>query len=144
MSEALSASYQGFSISKDQSNNKTIQGFVGFKEQCLEYMGTISIGTSGEFGYLESIDFAQKDGPFWEVKLGWDGNERGINISPTGSGPQYSSLSMRSLSLPIEKAANYKTNWNHILIGLSGQAESPSFWSTAKTVAISRNLYRQV
>lgn len=138
MSEALSASYQGFSISKDQSNNKTIQGFVGFKEQCLDYMGNISIGMSGEFGYLESIDLSQKDGPFWELKLGWDGSERGIRIIPGGTGPQQSSLNMRSLSLPIEKATGYRTKWNHILIGLSGQSSSPSFYNDATKVTISR------
>lgn len=130
--------YQGFKKTTEKKGTTTQETYIGFKDNCETFMsGYITGQITDGLGKLAAIDFEQVEGPYWKVVLNWttekdsDGND-----NPGGYGQKASTLSIRMLSLPIEKAAGYLTNWNYNLFSISGVAASPDWWMTATSLVI--------
>ena len=51
------------------------------------------------------------------------------------TGKKSAQLSVRNIQMPLENHSNYLAKWNHYLLGL-GNASVPTFWNTAKTIAL--------
>jgi hypothetical protein len=68
----------------------------------------------------------------WSTEVDFNGNS-----VPAGSsyGPKSSQLTIRMLSLPLEKSKKYLTNWNYSLAA-KGNLPVPQWWYTNKTLVI--------
>lgn len=137
--ENIIKSYKGFKKTITNNGRTTEETYIGFKEQCEEFISTYRIGQiSPEYGTLSNISLTQEEGPYWTVVLEWsvEKNENGDDQGEGNSyGPTSSSLTIRMLSLPLEKSKKYLTNWNYILIGNSTK-EVPQWWYTTKNLTI--------
>lgn len=134
---AVTSEYQGFKKTVDSSGRSVQETFVGFKQDCIDFMASYTIGQiHAEYGKLDAIDFEQGEGPFWKVILNWlvekdsDGSD-----NPDGYGQKASSLTIRMLSLPIEKAKGYDVGWNYNLFGTEN-ASLPIPWVVTSSLVV--------
>lgn len=123
-------------VQRDRDAQIIKQTYVGLESQVDEKISTLQFGVWRQgYGTLDSWEKQQKGGVLFQVIISWkisydtDGNaDTGDELSEV----QRSTLDCAILSLPIEKAPGYKTNWSYYLIGLGDSAQTrPSFWSTA-------------
>lgn len=137
--EEVVKSYKGFRKSITNNGRTTEETYTGYKEQCEQFISTYRIGQfSPDYGTLSNISLSQEDGPYWTVALEWsvEKNENGEDQGTGNSyGPTSSSLTVRMLSLPLEKSAKYRTNWNYILVGYNTKV-IPDWWYTTKSLTI--------
>lgn len=131
---AVTSEYQGFKKTVDSSGRSVQETFVGFKQDCIDFMAGYTIGQiHPEYGKLDAIDFEQGEGPFWKVILNWlvEKSEDGSD-NPGGYGQKASSLTIRMLSLPLERAEGYVVRWNYALAATEDTTTVPYWWETAK------------
>lgn len=129
--------YQGFKKTVEKTASSIQETYIGFKDKCETFMGGFSAGQITEgLGKLISIDFEQVEGPYWKVVLNWstEKDEDG-NDNPGGYGQKASTLSIRMLSLPIEKAKGYNVGWNYNLFGTEN-ASLPVPWEVTSSLVI--------
>ena len=83
------------------------------------------------YGRLDSINIQQGDGPFFTATLTYTqplSSQIIINIGDDNTEATMNSLTVKMLSLPLEKNKNYAYTWNHMLIGLSGYGPTDALW----------------
>lgn len=133
----ITRDYQGFTKSIDNSGNRVTETYKGFKKQCEDFIETLQIGQDGEYGSLSNIEFQQDEGPYWTVTLEWstEKDDSGNQSSAGSWGRKSSSLTVRMLALPIEKASGYRTCWNYHLAAI-GTKTIPSWWSKQKNLTM--------
>lgn len=122
--------------SRDRSKQTLSETYVGTQTEVDTKISTLVFGTyTAGVGTLESWEKEQRGGILYAVTITYsisydsDGNaDTGDELSEV----QRSTLDCSILSLPIEKAPGYKTNWSYYLIGLGDSAQTrPSFWASA-------------
>lgn len=99
-------------------------------------------------GKLKTINKTQDDGVFWKVTLNYqttlvDGTDN-TTADETTYGKKSQTLSVRNISLPIEKHPNYRTKWKYYLIGKEEKANTIPSWAcnTKSTVTSNPDEYR--
>ena len=140
---AVTETYRGLTRTSTKSGQKITEKFVGLKADIDEFVKQYNIGNIGTYGSLSSINVFQDQGPFWICELEWaieyDDFTGGNIPAGSSSGPTQSFLTVRMLSLPLEKSLKYRTNWNYILISTIDIL--PEWWATATTTLISGTDY---
>ena len=130
---SIELKYQGYNRSKTSDGNVTTQTYVGLEEEIKTYAEGLTLGATSTLGTLQNVTIQQDEGPFWSCSLQWS-TEKDSNGNDIGDGTlsqsKMSTLSVRSMSMPLESHPQYRMHWNHILIGL-GKPGVPSFWSSA-------------
>lgn len=114
--EQIQIKYKSREVDKTHSQLKTSVTYQGSKELCEQFMEANPPGTvNAEFGTVEKLKLMQDEGPFWNVQVAYTINtSTSIHIGGHNTnGPEYSTLSMSALSMPIESHKNYKCKWNN-------------------------------
>lgn len=120
---------------------------IGPKSEVQTYYNSLvpKTLTSGK-GYLDQYTMQQEGGDLWSVtaSYSYEYSESG-DQEDEGTGPQVASLSSSMLSLPLEANPNYRTKWNHYLLGKDEYAQTlPADYDDATDeIPISEN-YRWV
>lgn len=102
-------------------------------------------GANYTFGRLDSVNIQPGDGPFFTATLTYTqplSTQYIETVDNDNDEATTNSLSIKMLSLPLEKAPRYSYTWNHILIGLSGYDATSAFWD-ANSGAITTGITRQ-
>lgn len=123
-------------VQRDRDTQTTSQTYVGTQAEVDAKIATLQFGVWKQgYGTLESYEKQQKGGILYQVQIKYEISYDSQGNEDTGdelSQVQRSTLDCSILSLPIEKAPGYKTNWSYYLIGLGESAKTrPSFWATA-------------
>lgn len=121
---------------RDRDRQTTSQTYVGTQAEVDAKIATLQFGEYIQgVGTLESYEKQQKGGILYQVQINYEINYDSQGLPDSGdelSEVQRSTLDCSILSLPIEKAPGYRTNWSYYLIGLGASATTrPSFWSSA-------------
>lgn len=109
--EQLVVKYKGRTKEKVSGETTTTLIYQGSRELCEEAMKELHINsTDKEYGNLESMRMTQDAGPFWNLELKYS-----IEYdTSTGSayGPKQSTLTVRTISMPLESKKGYRRKWN--------------------------------
>lgn len=85
-------------------------------------------------GRVTSSILSQKGGKIWALEITCTGSSDGSSVEEpnTAWGEKSASLDGSMLSLPLETAPGYRTNWNHYLFGHPEINSVPAWWDTAR------------
>lgn len=123
------------------TRHKTVTWY-GPKAEALEFEAAQVIGSVIEDdGYAYELSNTQHrtmpGGTMLEVDLNYSMNVDDENLPvASGSGPTESTLSMRTIELPLEKKSGYRTRWNHAFAVLEGVTEGSGIWNDATSTAL--------
>ena len=85
-------------------------------------------------GRIKSSNLSQKGGSIWALELvcAVENGSYTVTQPDTGWGEKSASLDGSMLSLPLETAEGYRTNWNHYLFAHPEIDTLPVWWQTAR------------
>lgn len=128
-------------LERSQSGSLYTIVYYGGKDEIADLQNEHPIGEFSEYGILVSNAMKPVDS-FYELELRYQANSDGSGVEPpdTAYGKRSATLHGSILSLPIEKCNQYRTCWNYYLMAEPNTKDVPSWWQTAKTVALSSAL----
>lgn len=110
----------------------------GSRDNLYAYMETLDVnGTILDGRKLVSKDLQHREGAFWRLTLQYLDAAGTTQPDGTEYGEKTAKLSMRNISLPLQKLDNYRTNWNYYL--LSTLPTVPAWWDTATNTVLSQH-----
>lgn len=128
--------YQSKEKTRNSRETRYKENISGNETEINSYIASLSIGSTQKEGlYLSSWRKSQIGGDLWQVECEYAELDNWISYSSLPDslvGVKSSTMSVRTLQLPLENLSNYKQNWNHYLIVKTqdGQdVETPSWWS---------------
>lgn len=116
-------------------NEKSInlsETYYGTYDDCVNFLTTSKTGVwVDEKGFIQNVRLVQESGAIWNVVIsyGIEIDDSGSSSDPNNStGPKSQRLSARTLSMPLEHHKDYRTHWNHYMIGLGDCAFTLPIW----------------
>ncbi len=146
--------FQSFTQNTDSSENtRTTIVYYGTKAECEAEADSAARGS--QYGELEDRELRQLNDTQWEISLQFSNRDQNVNVTtgaPDTSYGRYSaSVNSSMLSLPLSKAAKYRANWNHYLIGKTTMENGvatppavPAWWETATELSAAGEDFRWV
>lgn len=108
--------------------------YYGTREEVEERSGRLAIGDRDKSGEYELVSWRTRQigGPIYEIELMWENLNAGnsIRFLVGRHGPKEHSLDVTVMAVPLERHANYRTNWNYCLAA-KGTDVTPAWWATA-------------
>lgn len=135
---AIALKYQGQEKARSRNEasfKETYQGTEAEVDSYISNLPEISTAVEGK-GFLTSWRKYNAEGPIWCVEIEYTTSYDDFNNEDNQLyGKKSAQLTVRNLQMPLEYNSNYLAKWNHYLLGL-GNASVPTFWNTAKTIAL--------
>lgn len=138
---AVSIKHGSRYVREEISQLETRLTYQGSYAEILAYKEQFTAGASdiaGEMGILNSVTMTQAEGPIWNLELAYNKTIPEIeNPDDEDGAPSEQQLSASVISVPIEAHPNYRTCWNHFLVGkceYEGENYTnkvPGFYNTA-------------
>lgn len=122
----------------DARREETTVVWQGTFEEIAAFDATLQIGDFAQgLGYLTNKSLSQGEGVVWALQLDYALGLTGGNLA-ADDGPVEQKLSVKPISVPIEAHPNYKTCWNHFLVGKciyegTNYADTVPSWYTTAT-----------
>lgn len=123
-------------VSRSRTEKTIRETWVGTQAEVDQKINTLVFRENiANYGYLSSWDKRQRGGALYEVEIEWS-----LSYNPDGfmsdeeqlDQVEKSTLSTANISLPLQGARNYRTNWNYYLIALGDSTGIiPSWYYTA-------------
>lgn len=131
----LQVKYKGRERENTDNETTTTIVYQGSREICEAAFEEINTNERDPaFGNIESVRLYQDDGPIWNIEIKYAIEKHGVGLSSSkGSsyGPKSSTLTIRTITRPIESLKKYRMHWNNNLYcTMTGQAK-PSWWADA-------------
>lgn len=112
--------------------------YYGTKAEVEQYASALNIGKKDATGRYELASWrtSQADGPIHEIELTWERPlSQGVSTIDA-AGPTSHSLDVGIMQNPLKKHPDYRTNWDHALLG-KDDAALPAWWEEAVDATLS-------
>ena len=132
--------HRGMEIESSDDGDVYVLRYTGRYIDIASMMDEHYVREDSNLGYLKNIRLYQEEGPLWTIELRYEATQGWQTSSTppdTSYGKKACSLDCGTLCNELELHPQYKTKWNHYLMGRGNATATPEWWSTATTLSIS-------